>query len=47
VKQKSNKILTMKKQTQNKLWQENAPKIGVEQIKGNREFYLYLYPLAT
>ncbi len=26
-----------------RLWQENIPKFGVEQIKGNGEFYLYLY----
>jgi len=26
---------------------KKVPKIGVEQIKGNGEFYFYLYPLGT
>ncbi len=27
--------------------QKNVPKINVEQIKGNEEFYFFLYPLGT
>jgi hypothetical protein len=30
-----------------RLWQENIPKINVEQIEGNGKFYFYLYPLST
>ncbi len=33
---KLNKVVTKKK-----------PKIGVKQIKGNGDFYFYLYPLGT
>ncbi len=29
------------------LWQENVPKIYVEQIKGKDKIYFYLYPLGT
>jgi hypothetical protein len=29
-----------------KLWQESAPKTGVEQIKGNGRSYAYLYPIG-
>jgi hypothetical protein len=45
-KSKSNKVL-LQRRNKTRLWQENVPKIGVEQIKGNGEFYLYLYILAT
>jgi hypothetical protein len=41
-KQKSNEIL-LQKINRARLWEENVPKIGVEQIKNNGEFYLYLY----
>jgi hypothetical protein len=48
VKQKSNIIfLQGRNKNKTRLWQENVPKTGVEQTKGNREFYLYLYPLGT
>jgi hypothetical protein len=30
-----------------RLWQENIAKINVEQTKGNKKFYLYLYLLGT
>ncbi len=36
-KQKSNKIL-LQRRNKTKLWQENVPKINVEQIKNNVEF---------
>jgi hypothetical protein len=29
------------------LWKENIPKIGVELIKSNEDFYFYLYPMCT
>jgi hypothetical protein len=29
------------------LWQENVPKINVEQTEGNGRSYLYLYPIGT
>jgi len=29
-----------------KLWQENIPEIGVEQIKGDGKFYFYLCSLG-
>ncbi len=35
------------KQKQNKVMIKNMSKTGVEQTKGNRDFYLYLYPLGT
>jgi hypothetical protein len=36
------------KRKQNKVMiKKNVPKIGVEQTKGNGEFYLYLCPLGT
>jgi hypothetical protein len=48
VKQESNKILLQgRNKNRMSLWQKNVPKIGVEQIKGNDELYLYLYPLNT
>jgi hypothetical protein len=28
-------------------YEQNTPKIGVEQIKCNKKFYLYLYLLGT
>jgi len=40
-KQKSNKIL-LQRRNKTRSWQENVPKIGVQQTKGNGEFYLYL-----
>jgi hypothetical protein len=47
-KQESKKILLkIKKQKQNKIMTRNIPKTGIEHIKGNEEFYLYLYPLGT
>ncbi len=45
-KQESNKIL-LQRRTRKKLWQENIPKINVEQTKGNEDLCLYLYPLGT
>jgi len=45
----ANKNLTrfyLQKRNKTRLWQENTPKIGVKQIKGNEEFYFYLYPLG-
>jgi hypothetical protein len=30
-----------------RLWQENVPKINVEQTEGNGELYFYLYLLGT
>jgi hypothetical protein len=36
-----------KKFKKTKLSQEITPKISVEQIKGDEEFYLYLYPLGS
>jgi hypothetical protein len=41
------RFISRKKQYQNKSWQENIPKVGVEQSKGNGKFYLYLYLLGT
>jgi hypothetical protein len=29
-----------------RLWQENVPKINVEQTKGNGKSYPYLYPIG-
>jgi len=47
-KQKFNVIfLQGRKKNKTRLWQENVPKTDVKQTKGNREFYLYLYPLGT
>jgi hypothetical protein len=47
-KEESNKILLQgRNKNKTRLWQENMPKTNVEQIKGNEEFYLYLYPLGT
>jgi hypothetical protein len=43
-KQKSNEIL-LQKINRARSWEENVPKIGVEQIKSNGEFHLYLYLL--
>ncbi len=40
-KQKYNKIL-LERRNRTRSWQENVPKIGVEQTKGNGEFYFYL-----
>jgi hypothetical protein len=36
-----------KKKILTRLWQENIPKISVQQTKNNEEFYFYLYPLGT
>jgi hypothetical protein len=41
------KINKTKKQKKTKLWEENVPKISVEQTKGNGESYHYVYPLGT
>jgi len=46
VKQNFNKIL-LQIRNKTRLWQENIPKIDVEQIKNNGEFYFYLHPLDT
>jgi hypothetical protein len=47
-KQKSNIIfLQGRNKNKTRFWQENLPKTGFEQTKGNREFYFYLYPLGT
>jgi hypothetical protein len=46
----ANKNITrfyLQKRNKTRLWQENTPKTGVKQIKGNGEFYFYLYPLGT
>jgi len=40
-KQESTKIL-LQRRNKTRSWQENVPKIGVEQTKGNEEFYFYL-----
>ncbi len=57
--QNKNKDMTSVKQESNKIWlqgrnknrlrlqQKNVPKTGVEQTKGNGDFYFYLYPLGT
>jgi hypothetical protein len=37
----------LQRRTRKKLWQENIPKINVEQTKGNEDLCLYLYPLGT
>ncbi len=48
VKQESNKnLLQGINKNKTRLWQENLLKIGVEHIKSNGKFYLYLYPLGT
>jgi len=46
-KQESNKILLQgRNKIRIRLWQENIPKIDVEQTKGNGIFFFYLYPLG-
>jgi len=48
VKQESNwNLLQGINKNKTRLWQENLLKIGVEHIKSNGKFYLYLYPLGT
>ncbi len=39
-------FIAKKKQKKNKAMTKIVTKIGVEQIKGNGEFYFYLYPLG-
>ncbi len=47
-KQESNEILLQGRNLKKtRLWQKNVPKINVEHIKCNEEFYHYLYPLGT
>jgi hypothetical protein len=47
-KQEFNKILLQERNKNiRRLWQENVPKTSVEQIKGKKEFYFYLYLLGT
>ncbi len=47
-KQESNKIFSQGRyKNKKKLLEEYVSKIGVEHIKSNEEFYLYLYSLGT
>jgi hypothetical protein len=45
-KEESNKIL-LQRRNKNRTMTRNVPKTNVEQIKGNGEFYFFLYPLGT